>query len=204
MQPATPFSFPGIGQDVARLGRLLALGLRTAGWVAPAAPTVLNLACGRADETGVLLGALGPAPGPCFYLGIDLRGPEIAEARRRWPSGPARQLEFRTGDASLTDRMRQLPGFDLVFVRHQNFWHDVPVWTRLYRNALDGLKPGGLLAITSYFDREHELASACLRQLGAVRVADLPHPASRPLDDAPGKSVDRRLALFRPPAAQPA
>jgi SAM-dependent methyltransferase len=203
MRPAIPFSFPGIGEDVARLGRLLALGLRTADWAAPPAPAVLNLACGRADETGVLLRALGPAAGPRFYLGIDLRGPEIAEARRRWPAGPDRQLEFRTGDASRTERMRQLPPFDLVFVRHQNFWHDVPVWTRLYRNALAGLKPGGLLAITSYFDREHELATACLRQLGARRVADLPHPASRPLDDAPGKSVDRRLGLFRPAADQP-
>lgn len=201
MRPVTPFSFPGIEQDVRRLSSLLALGLRTASWNPPARPAILNLACGRADETGVLLEQLNPNSGPVFYLGIDLRGPEIDEARRRWPADPHRAIDFRTGDASRTDRMRQLPAFDLVFIRHQNFWHDVPVWSRLYRNALDALKPSGLLAITSYFDVEHELASACLRHFGAEATADLPHPASRPLPDAPGKSVDRRLALFRPGAS---
>lgn len=198
MRPTIPFSFPGIAEDVRRLGSLLALGLRAAAWSPPPRPAVLNLACGRADETGVLLRHLNPTGGPLFYLGIDLRGPEIDEARRRWRPAPGQEIEFRAGDASRTERMRLLPPFDLVFVRHQNFWHDAPVWTRLYRNALDALKPGGLLAITSYFDHEHELAGACLRQLGAATVADLPHPASRPLEDAPGKSVDRRLALFRP------
>jgi hypothetical protein len=92
--------------------------------------------------------------------------------------------------------MKQLPPFDFIFIRHQNYWHDPAVWGILFKNALAALAPGGLLAITSYFDREHELASACLLQGGAVRRAALPHPHSRPLPDAPGKSVDRRLALF--------
>jgi SAM-dependent methyltransferase len=196
--PAVPFSFPGIAEDVRRLGILLDLGLRTAEWQPPESPAVLNLACGRADETGVLLGTIAPRAVELFYLGIDLRPPEIVEAKSRWSPNapPGWQLDFRTGDASRTDRMKQLPPFDFIFIRHQNYWHDAAVWEVLYRNALDGLKPGGLLAITSYFDREHELAMACLVQCGARKLADLRNPHSRPLDDAPNKSVDRRLAMF--------
>ena len=198
MQPAIPFTFPGIGADVRRLGALLTLGLRAADWKTPMKPAVLNLACGRADESGVLLAAVAPLAADLFYLGIDLRPPEIAEAKARWipAAPPGWQLDFRAGDASRTDRMKQLPPFDFIFIRHQNYWHDPAVWEQLYRNALGALKPGGLLAITSYFDREHDLATACLLQCGALKRADLPHPHSRPLPDAPGTSVDRRLALF--------
>lgn len=198
MDPAIPFSFSGIAADVRRLGALLDLGLRAAEWRPPEKAAVLNLACGRADETGVLLEAVAPRAVELFYLGIDLRPPEIAEARARWipHAPPGWQLDFRAGDASRTDRMKQLPPFDFIFIRHQNYWHDAAVWEVLFRNALDALAPDGLLAITSYFDREHELATACLRQCGAHQRADLRHPHSRPLDDAPNKSVDRRLALF--------
>ncbi|MEP4078607.1 class I SAM-dependent methyltransferase [Haloferula sp.] len=198
MLPAKPFSYPGIDGDIERLSKLLAIGLRTAGWNSPESPAILNLACGRADETGILLQNLAPAAQRLFYLGIDIRPPEINEARARWiPAAPLGwDLDFRSGDASRTDRMKQLPPFDFIFIRHQNFWNDVPIWTQLYDNALAALKPDGLLAITSYFDREHELATACLKQLGANCLASIRHPDSRPLTDAPGKSVDRHLAIF--------
>ena len=196
--PAIPFSYPGIGADVRRLGGLLKLGLQAAGWNAPAAPAVLNLACGRADETGVLLTTVAPLASDLFYLAIDLRPVEAAEGKARWvpAAPPGWQLDFRAGDASRTDRMRQLPAFHLVFIRHQNYWHDPDTWLVLFRNALGCLAPGGLLVITSYFDREHELAMACLLQSGAVKLADLHHPHDRPLTDAPNKAVDRRLAVF--------
>lgn len=199
VQAAIPFSYPGIAEDVERLGGLLALGLRAADWRAPAKPAVLNLACGRADETGVLLSNLAPLTSELFYLGVDLRPAEIAEARARWiPSAPPSwQLDFRPGDASRADRMKQLPRFDFIFIRHQNYWHDPAVWTVLFRNALEVLKPDGLLAITSYFDREHALATSALIQSGAIKLADVRNPHSRALPDAPRKSVDRHLALFR-------
>jgi hypothetical protein len=205
MRPAIPFSYPGIDGDIDRLGKLLALALRSADWQTPESPAILNLACGRADETGVLIQHLAPFAGRLFYLGIDLRPPEIQEARSRWlPSQlPGHDLEFRAGDASQTDRIRLLPSFDFIFIRHQNFWSDPEIWTRLYRNSLSKLKPSGMLMITSYFDREHELATACLQQLRAKRIVHLPHPSSRALTDAPGKSVDRHLSAFAPESAQP-
>ena len=107
MDPAIPFSYPGIDSDVRRLGALLDLGLRATEWRPRGKAAVLNLACGRADETGVLLDAVAPRAAEMFYLGIDLRPPEIAEAKARWvrAAPPGWQLDFRAGDASRTDRM---------------------------------------------------------------------------------------------------
>ena len=92
--------------------------------------------------------------------------------------------------------MKQLPAFDFIFIRHQNYWHEPKTWDRMLANALAALAPGGLLACTSYFDREHELLKASLVTRGARVLWDARHPASRPLSDAPGKSVDRRLGIF--------
>ena len=190
-----PFRYPGTDGDVSRLAGLLRDGLKVAGYFPAGRLAVLNLACGRADESGALAAALAPAT-IGFYLGIDLRPDAIAEAAARWAL-PGGEIEFRAGDASATDRMKQLPPFDFIFIRHQNYWHEPVVWDRLLGNALRGLKPGGILACTSYFDREHELLLAALRTRGAEVVASLRHAGSRALPDAPGKSVDRHLAIFR-------
>lgn len=190
-----PFTYPGTDGDVSRLGCLMRDALAAADWRGADPLTVLNLACGRADESGALAAAL--APGRIgFYLGIDLRPDAVAEAAARWRL-PGGRIEFRSGDASATHRMRELPGFDLIFIRHQNYWHDPAVWDRMLENALLGLNPGGVLACTSYFDNEHALLLAALRTRGAEVLVDVRHAASRPLPDAPGKSVDRHLALFR-------
>lgn len=190
-----PFRYPGTSGDVLRLETLIRDALAAAGFRPSGPLALLNLACGRADETGALAAALSPQP-VGFYLGIDLRPDAVAEAAARWAL-PQGEIEFRCGDAAATDRMRQLPAFDLVFIRHQNYWHEPAVWDRLLANALHALKPGGLLACTSYFDHEHDLMSAALQTRGARLVANIRHPRSRPLPDAPKKSVDRHLALFR-------
>lgn len=189
------FLHPATAGDVARLEKLLrdalvGIGFRPSGKLA-----VFNAACGRADETGVLVAAL--APGEIgFYLGIDLRRNAIADAARRWGL-PGGIIEFRTGDVAAIGEMKLAPKFDLIFIRHQNYWDDPPRWDRLLAILLAKLAPGGLLACTSYFDREHELVKAALATRGAEKLWDVRHPASRPLPDAPGKSVDRRLAIFR-------
>jgi SAM-dependent methyltransferase len=189
-----PFSHPPTAGDVARLEVLLRTAL-TGLHFHPLHPlAVLNLACGRADETGALADALAPLE-IGHYLGIDLRPDTIAEAAKRWAL-PGGVIEFRCGDASAIDRMKLLPPFDLIFIRHQNYWNDAATWDRLLGNALAALAPGGLLACTSYFDREHELLKASLRTRGAELLWDARHPRSRPLPDVPGKSVDRWLAVF--------
>lgn len=192
-----PFSHSATAADVSRLQVLLGGVLTTIGFHRPGKLAVLNLACGRADESGAIASALAPAE-IGFYLGIDLRTDTLAEAGRRWEL-PGGIIEFRSGDASATDRMRQLPDFDLIFIRHQNYWHDPVTWDRLLGNALAGLAPGGVLVATSYFDREHELMKASLRTRGAELLWDVRHAASRPLPEVAGKSVDRHLAVFSKP-----
>ena len=206
IRPACDFSFPGIAEDVARLGRLLreAMALLK---ITPKGPVaILNLACGRADETGTLLQCLSLPGQGGMYLGLDLRDAEIHEAKRRWQSSwqPNGIVEFRVADASLSRHMPTQSEYDFVLIRHQNYWDAPATWDQIYRLALGRLKPTGLLIFTSYFEHEHELAMASLKSMGAQVLIDLPHAASRPLRDAPGKSVDKRIAIVAPSQDSPA
>jgi hypothetical protein len=54
-----------------------------------------------------------------------------------------------------------------------------------------------MLVITSYFDHEHKLALDALKALGLEVVSNKRNRASRELKDAPGKSVDRWVAVLR-------
>lgn len=189
-----PFSHEGTDGDIRRLRVLLGevfslCGLRFSGKLA-----VLNLACGRADETGALAAAVAPAE-IGFYLGIDLRADALEEARKRWEL-PGGEIAFLEGNAAMIGRMKGLPEFDMVFIRHQNYWHEPMVWEGILDEALAALKDGGHLVCTSYFDLEHELFAASMRARGAQPLADVRHACSRELPDAVGKSVDRRVAVW--------
>ncbi len=189
-----PFSYEGTDADVQRLavllGEVFALaGLRFSGKLA-----VLNLACGRADETGALAAAVAPAE-MGFYLGMDLRADAIAEAWKRWEL-PGGEIDFREGNAAMIGRMEGLPEFDMVFSRHQNYWHEPMVWEGILEESLAALKQSGHLVCTSYFDLEHELLVASMRARGAKILANVRHAFSRELPDATGKSVDRWVAVF--------
>ncbi len=189
-----PFSHRGIEGDIQRLEALLKSVFSAAQLELTGKISVLNLACGRADETGALAAALAPAK-IGFYLGVDLRADTIAEARERWhlPDG---EIEFREGNAARIGRIESIPEFDLVFIRHQNYWHEPLVWEGILLEALAALKSSGYLVCTSYFDVEHEFLVASLREKGANVLANLRHPQSRPLPDEKGKSVDRYIAVF--------
>ncbi len=180
--------------DVARLKVLLGDALTKIHFHRSFKLAVLNLACGRADESGVIAAALFPAE-IGYYLGMDLRAEAIAEARMRWAL-PGGVIEFRCGDASGIHSMKELPAADFIFIRHQNYWSDPATWDRLLGNALAVLAPGGILACTSYFDHEHQLLKASLKTRGAEILWDVRHLMSRPLPEESGKSVDRHLAIF--------
>jgi len=196
MVQCLPFHYPGTDEDVRKLGRLLIEAFDLADFRPPGRLAVLNLACGRADESGAIASAIAPAQ-IGFYLGIDLRADAVAEAARRWKL-PGGTIEFRCGDATMIGRAGEMPEFDLVFIRHQNYWHDPATWDQLLDHALNRLSARGVMACTSYFDREHDLLLAALKTRGAELLVNLRHPQSRPLPDARGKSVDRHLAVFSP------
>ncbi|MFK7850441.1 MAG: class I SAM-dependent methyltransferase [Akkermansiaceae bacterium] len=192
-----PFTFPGTAGDIERLGTLLDQSLRLSKVELTGPLSVLNLACGRADETGVLAAAVAPA-NIQFYLGMDLRSDAIAEAKKRWEL-PGGEIDFREGNAAMIGRMKHLPKFDLIFIRHQNYWNEPMVWEGILDEALAALKGGGYLVCTSYFDVEHQLLLASLREKEVELLSNIRHPFSRELTDAEGKSVDRWMGVFRRP-----
>jgi SAM-dependent methyltransferase len=190
-----PFSYDGIDADIRRLGRLLEETFGRAGIHLNGRIAVLNLACGRADETGILSAALSPAV-VAFYLGVDLRADAIREAEQRWISMEG-EVCFLEGNAAMLGRMKSLPEFDFILMRHQNYWHEPMVWEGILDEALAVLKPDGYLVCTSYFDLEHELFLASMRTRGASILINLRNFNSRALPDAAGKSVDRWIAAWR-------
>lgn len=190
-----PFSYEGISGDILRLGVILKNGFMAADMRIEGKISVLNLACGRADETGVLAEALAPAE-IGFYLGIDLRGDAIQEATRRWKSTTG-EIHFLEGNAAMLGRMKTLPEFDLIFVRHQNYWHEPMVWEGILDEALAAIKTDGHLVCTSYFDLEHDLFMASMREREAKLLLNVRNPQSRELPEAEGKSVDRWLGIWR-------
>lgn len=208
LQPNIPFSIRDLPEDMEILKKALHSALRKAPPVSPtpapgrAGRRILNLACGRADETGVLAEVFDPKAAPLEIVGADIREPEIAEAELRWKPNPGSHIHtrFHAGDGErFLDSLSSREQFDLAFLRHQNFWNDPKLWSRMFDGALHQLSDDGLFVITSYFDKEHELACKKLAELGAVKIADHRNPLSRKLADAPGKSIDRHIAVFRRP-----
>jgi SAM-dependent methyltransferase len=192
-------SYP-LGQDMLKLERLLRKE------VVPhlkkkAEARILDLACGRCDEADTLMGAIkeGMDAEKVKLIGADIRIREIRQARERMAGKDA---EFLIEDATKLSAHKQMgDDFDLVFLRHQNFWHGSEVWKKIFDQGLARVSDDGLLVITSYFDKEHQLALEALQGLGAELVLSKRNEASRALDDAPGKlkSVDRWIAVLKKP-----
>lgn len=198
------FSHDGTAGDMARLREALARTLRAAGHPLPRGGRrrLLNLACGRADETGVLADLFGRGAGELSILGADLRDPEIEEARARWRPDPETGLltRFESGDGlQILDGLGTDEEFEVAFLRHQNFWNGRELWQGMFDRSLHRLTDDGLLVITSYFDIEHREACAALERLGAVKLADHRNPRSRLISARHRKSVDRHIAVFRKP-----
>lgn len=186
-----------IQQDMAKLKTLLHDSL------SPHLPTaqkdmrILNLACGRCDEAEALIqvGSELSQGGSVEMVGADIRIREIRQAREAHRHLPA---QFLIEDATKIDQHKELgDDFNMVFLRHQNFWHGQELWKKIFDQGIAKLRPDGMLVITSYFDVEHRLALRALEALGMEVVSNRRNKASRALKDAPGKSVDRWVAVLR-------
>lgn len=176
---------------------------------------ILDLACGACDEAETLVdyfaslktkAAAASAQGAGKHIeltGIDVRAREIADAARRFRSTRKEsddlraEFEFLNGDATKIDDHRELgENFDVVFMRHQNLWNGRRTWEEMFDKALQKLDDDGRLIITSYFDREHQLALESIQQLGGELIVSEQNETSRKLVTA-GKSIDRHVAVFR-------
>ena len=201
---SSSFANPHTSNDLKRLREFLTETLKKSGEPARQQQDkpvqLLNLACGRADETAVLADVFGHGPEGIHLTGLDIRNREIGEARERWKNlhGPA--ADFLVQDASKLSNLHELSdNFDVAFMRHQNFWNGDTTWSKIYDQALHRLHQDGMLVITSYFDREHQLALDAIQGLGAQLVCSERNHDSRALHDAPKKSVDRHIAIFKKP-----
>lgn len=200
--PNRPFSYRETREDLAALRSLLQTSALP--FLNPQLPTqrhILNLACGRSDETGLLADLFSHPLGETEFTGIDIRAAELDEATARWSAdrhgASALRSKFLKLDASKLPLLKEIPQpTHLAFFRHQNFWNGPQLWTTLFDHALHQLHPQGLLIITSYFDKEHRLALTALESLGAHLLTTVTNPQSRPVLQTKGKSVDRHLAVF--------
>jgi len=156
---------------------------------------ILNLACGRCDEAETLVKfAKSQTKGDVRLVGADIRIREILQARQLHSHLPA---EFLLEDATKLHQHKEVgEDFKMVLLRHQNYWHGTELWKQIFEQGLAKVDEDGLLVITSYFDKEHQLALEALQKLGAELVVDKRNDRSRKLT-TPGKSVDKHIAVFR-------
>lgn len=169
---------------------------------------VLDIACGEcreAEALGDFVAELKGSPEATVKLtGIDVRAREIADAARKFgrrrgvrDERGKREFEFLAGDATkLGDHAEIGEAFDLVFLRHQNYWNGARDWEEIFEHALAKVGEEGRLVITSYFDKEHALALEAIQRLGGELIRTERNEEARALA-TPGKSVDRHVAMFR-------
>jgi hypothetical protein len=156
---------------------------------------ILNIACGQCDEAGTLVNfGKEHTDGNVSLIGADIRIREILQARENHAHLPA---EFLLEDATKLSRHKELgEDFNLVLLRHQNYWHGPELWKKIFEQGLTKVDKDGVLVITSYFDNEHQLALEALQKLGAELVLNRHNGQSRKLT-FPGKSVDKHIAVLR-------
>jgi len=198
IDPSQPSPIDPIAQDMRRLEDTLRSVVQPHLQLPGKDLRILNLACGRCDEAETLIkvgGELAGAPSQVEMVAADIRIREIRQARERFGHLPAK---FLIEDATKIDAHSELgDDFGLVFMRHQNFWHGQEIWKKIFDQGTAKLDKNGLLVITSYFDKEHRLALRALEELGMEVVESRRTKGSRALADAPGKSVDRWVAVLR-------
>jgi SAM-dependent methyltransferase len=188
---------PDIAEDMLRLESLLRREVAPH-LKAKAEARILDLACGRCDEAETLISVVKDEmqADKVQLVGADIRIREVRQARERTAN---LDTEFLIEDATKLGAHKQMKDFDMVFLRHQNYWNGEEVWKKIFDTGLAKLNDDGLLVITSYFDKEHQLALDALQKLGAEVVLSKRNKVSRKVSDGKDKSVDRWLAVLKKP-----
>jgi SAM-dependent methyltransferase len=188
---------PDIAEDMLRLESLLRREVAPH-LKAKAEARILDLACGRCDEAETLISVVKDEmqADKVQLVGADIRIREVRQARERTAN---LDTEFLIEDATKLGAHKQMKDFDMVFLRHQNYWNGAEVWKKIFDTGLAKLNDDGLLVITSYFDKEHQLALDALQKLGAEVVLSKRNKVSRKVSDGKDKSVDRWLAVLKKP-----
>ncbi|MDF1789320.1 MAG: class I SAM-dependent methyltransferase, partial [Verrucomicrobiales bacterium] len=132
------------------------------------------------------------------FIGTDIRDREIERAAERCGKGEdGVDYRFMVKDGQkLTQDADLAEGFDVVFVRHQNYYLGGKEWHAIFEQSLEKLAPDGKLIITSYFDHEHDLAKDAIQKVGGELIDEIANQEARSLATK-GKFVDKRLAMFR-------
>lgn len=177
----------------AALRKLLA-GEKVPGLSSKGERKLLDIACGRADEAGVLRKVFGTEADSLQIIGADIRDREIGEANERWADEDS---SFLVHDGTKLNEIEAMNDADIAFLRHQNYWNGRETWEEIFSQTAEKLNDDGLMIITSYFDREHALAKRALAEQGLELVNEVRNQQSRNTGDVVDKSVDRWLAVFR-------
>lgn len=175
--------------------------------------TILNLACGPCREAMLLNKFFKTRTNIVEQFAIDLRAPQIDLAQKKYKQTTEKlrlqknhlvdgflentAAKFFADDLTRLQHCKVVPDqFDIVFIRHQNLFHDKQTWTRIFELALSSLKESGSLIFTSYFDREHLLSIQLLRSIGGHLQYCIKNNRSIPLKHK-GMSIDRHIAIFQ-------
>lgn len=110
--------------------------------------TVLQIGCGNGADSGAFTHAFANAS---EILGIDINATEIEEAKQGYAGG---NIQFRCLDMSDSTTLDELGRYDLIIMRHPEPFRDEGLWIRIFSNAKNLLRAGGLIVMTTYAEAE--------------------------------------------------
>jgi SAM-dependent methyltransferase len=146
--------------------------------------TVLDLGCGYCQEALVINGffgdkLMGDTSPTVKVIGIDISEKTIKEAIKAntvkgsstSPSKVPDYLLLKQADATKLDQYDFIPEkVDVITIRHQHISGNEETWTKIFQQALNKVKDGGVVVLTSYIGFEHSMMLEAMRSIGAEIV----------------------------------